>query len=84
MHWHWLKFGFWIAKDMVLELTGKYFSYSDHISWEASFIWPMLHFYGALLSSYNGKLELPFFHFFNLLQLYYFIFNFKQNPPRNI
>ena len=33
MQWQWLKFLFQLPKDLVLELTGKHFSRSEHISW---------------------------------------------------
>ena len=39
-----LKFQFQIPKHLVLELTWKHFSCSEHISWEAIGIWPLMHF----------------------------------------
>ena len=49
MHWHWLRFGFQLPKDLVLELTGKHSSCSEHISWEAIGIWLRIHFSGQRL-----------------------------------
>ena len=49
MHRHWLRFGHQLPKELVLELTGKKFSCSEHISWETIGIWPMLHIPGQRL-----------------------------------
>ena len=49
MHWHWLNFLLQLPKDLVLELTGKPFSCSEHISLGAIVIWPRIHFPGQRL-----------------------------------
>ena len=49
MHWHWFMFGFQLPKDLVLELTGKYFSCSERSSWKALCNWPSLNFSGQIL-----------------------------------
>ena len=43
------KFGFQLPNDPVLELTGKHFSSSDHISLQDICIWPRLPFSGHVL-----------------------------------
>ena len=45
----WLKFEYQLLKDPVLELTAKYFSYSEHNSWQTNGIWPRWNFYGQRL-----------------------------------
>ena len=45
----WLKFGFQLPKDLVLELAGKHYSCSEHISWDAMGIWQRIHFSGQRL-----------------------------------
>ena len=42
----WYFAGVWVSKspkDLVLELTWKHWGWSEHISWEAISIWPMMH-----------------------------------------
>ena len=41
---NWLKLEFQLPKDLVLELTGKYFGCSEHVSWKHIGILPSLHF----------------------------------------
>ena len=38
----WLKFELQLPKNMMLEITGKHFSGSEHISWQNIGIWPTL------------------------------------------
>ena len=45
----WLRFGFQLPKDLVLELAGKHSSCSECISWEAMGIWLRIHFSGQRL-----------------------------------
>ena len=43
----WLKFEFQLPEYLMLELTGKHFSCSEHISWEA--FWLRIYFSGQRL-----------------------------------
>ena len=45
----WLKFGFQLPNDVVLELAGKHSSCSERISWQAMGIWLRIHVSGQRL-----------------------------------
>ena len=49
MSWNWLKLGFKVPKYLVLELSGKHFSCSEHNACEAIGIWLRLKFVGQRL-----------------------------------
>ena len=82
LHWHWLRFWFQLPKDLILELTGKHFSFSEPISWYLylALVKDLCTGYGALSFSLNVTLHLPIWKSsWNMRNPNYFNFWIKIN-----